>query len=51
MIILGDIRDWLLDLKYDARKVWFADYEDLMNNKGKAKFENMRGEFELSRLL
>ena len=51
MIILGDIRDWLLDLKYDARKVWFADYEELMNDKGKAKFENMRGEFELSRLL
>ncbi len=51
VIILGDIRDWLLDLKYDARKVWFADYEDLMNGKGKAHFENMRGEFELSRLL
>ena len=51
VIILGDIRDWLLDLKYDARKVWFADYEDLMNTKGKANFANKRGEFELSRLL
>ena len=51
VIILGDIRDWLLDLKYDARKVWFADYEELMNGKGKTLFENTRGEFELSRLL
>ncbi len=51
VIILGDIREWLLDLKYDARKLWFADYEDLMNEKGKTLFENKRGEFELSRLL
>ena len=51
VIIRKDIRDWLLDLKYDARKVWFANYEDLMAQKGKALFENMRATFELSRLL
>jgi hypothetical protein len=51
VIILKDIREWLLDLKYDARKVWFANYEDLMEQKGKAQFENMRASFELSRLL
>ena len=51
VIVRKDIREWLLDLKYDARKVWFANYEDLMEQKGKALFENMRATFELSRLL
>jgi hypothetical protein len=51
VIVLKDIREWLLDMKYDARKVWFADYDVLMEQKGKTLFDNMRGSFELSRLL
>ena len=51
VIVRKDIREWLLDLKYDARKVWFANYEELMEKKGKALFENVRATFELSRLL
>lgn len=51
VIVLKDIRDWLLDMKYDARKVWFADYEELMEKKGETVFENMRETFELRRLL
>ena len=51
VIIRKDIREWLLDLKYDARRVWFANYEDLMEQKEKTLFENMRATFELSRLL
>lgn len=51
MIVLGDIRDWLLDLDYDARKIWFVDYDALLREKGQVRFENKRGEFVLSRLL
>ena len=51
VIIRGDTRDWLMGLDYDARKTWFVTYQDLMNQKEKALFENKRGSFELSRLL
>ncbi len=51
MIIKGDTRDWLVDLKYDARKIWFAGFNELMNEKEKTLFENKRARFELSRLL
>jgi len=51
VIIKGDTRDWLIDLKYDARKIWFAGYKELMNEKEKTIFENKRARFELSRLL
>ena len=51
VIVLKDIRDWLLDLRYNVRKVWFVDYEELMELKEKTLLENMRGSFELGRLL
>ena len=51
VIIKGDTRDWLIDLKYDARKIWFAGYKELMNERENTLFENKRARFELSRLL
>lgn len=52
MIIDGrDAKDWLLEMPYDARRVWFASYKDLFKNKGEAVFRNLRGEFKLLRLL
>lgn len=51
VIILKDLKDWLFDLHYDARKIWFANFEDLIKEKEKTLFENARGSFELRRLL
>lgn len=51
VIIRGGMRDWLLNLDYDVRKVWFVTYGDLMRQKEKTHFENKGGAFELSRLL
>lgn len=51
LIIKGDTRDWLLELKYDARKIWMCGYKDLMAQRENTTFENKRSTFELSRLL
>ena len=51
LIIKGDTRDWLLELKYDARKIWMCGYKELMDQREKTLFENKRSTFELSRLL
>ncbi|MDA9101158.1 hypothetical protein N9K06_00630 [Omnitrophica bacterium] len=51
MVIKGDTRDWLVELEYDARKIWLAGYKELMDQREKTIFENKRGVFELSRLL
>lgn len=51
MIIDGDTKDWLVSgMKYNAKKIWMITYQDLMNDKGEALFENKRASFELSRL-
>ena len=51
MIIDGDTKDWLVGgMKYNAQKIWMITYQDLMNDKGEALFENKRASFKLSRL-
>ena len=51
VVIDGDMKDWLLKLNYDARRVWFVTYKDLFKNKEETVFENLREKFRLSRLL
>ena len=52
LIIYGPTRDWIVeDPNYDARQVWITNYNDLMNEREEALFENKRASFKLSRLL
>jgi len=51
MIIDGDTKDWLLNgMRYNAKKIWMITYQELMNDKGEALFENKRASFKLNRL-
>jgi len=51
LIIKGDTRDWLIELNYDARKIWICSFKELLDRREKTMFENKRSAFELSRLL
>ena len=51
VIIDGDTKDWLVHgMRYNAKKIWITTYQELMNDKEDALFENKRASFKLSRL-
>lgn len=52
MIIDGDTKDWLVrGLEYNAKRIWFTTYNELIDDKEEALFENKRASFKLARLL
>lgn len=51
LIIDADVKDWLLDMDYDMKRVWIANYGLLMKNKGDTVFENRIAQFNLNEIL
>lgn len=51
VILYGPLREWLLDLDYDAEQVFFANYKDLLWWRGRTRFENKGRTFVLEEIL
>lgn len=52
LVIDGDVKDWLIDvLKYNAKRIWMTTYQELINEREDALFENNRASFKLARLM
>jgi len=51
MVVGRDLREWLLDLDYNAEQVWFVDYQDLMQKREQVMLDNNGDTFQLARIL
>jgi DNA-binding PadR family transcriptional regulator len=51
MVMDTGLKDWLLKMNYDVKRVWFASYNDLIKLKGETLFENKSASFLLNRFL
>mgnify|MGYP000880819854 CR=1 FL=1 len=51
MIMDEGLKDWLLKMNYDTKRIWFAGYNDLFKHEGETLFENRNASFLLNRIL
>ncbi len=51
VVVNEHIREWLLDMNYNAEQVWFVEYNDLMEKKDQVILENKHDRFALARLI
>jgi hypothetical protein len=51
MIVNEELKDWLIGLEYDAKRVWFVNYKDLFRKREEAIVENRKRRFMLGRIL
>ena len=51
MVMNTDLKNWLLAMKYDVKRVWFTNYNHLFKIREQALFENKSGSFHLDRIL
>ncbi len=51
MVMDTGLKDWLLKMHYDVKRIWFTTYNDLLKMKGETLFENKSGSFLLNRFL
>ncbi len=51
MVMNTGLKNWLLGMNYDVKRVWFTTYNDLFKFKGQTLFENKSASFHLNRIL
>ena len=51
MVMNTDLKNWLLAMKYDVKRVWFTNYNHLFKFREQALFENKSASFYLNRIL
>lgn len=51
MVMAKGLKNWLLDMNYDAKRVWFTNYNDLFKFREQTLFENKTASFHLNRIL
>jgi len=51
MVMNTSLKNWLLAMHYDVKRVWFTNYKHLFKSREQALFENKSGSFHLNRIL
>jgi hypothetical protein len=51
MVMVQGLKNWMLDMNYDAERVWFTHYDDLFKFREQTLFENRDASFNLSRII
>ncbi len=51
MVMVKRLKNWMIDMNYDAKRVWFTHYDDLLKLREQTLFENRTASFHLSRII
>ena len=51
MVMVKGLKNWMLDMNYDAKRVWFTHYDDLFKLREQTLFENRAASFHLNRII
>lgn len=51
MVMVQGLKNWMLDMNYDAKRVWFTHYNDLFKLREQTLFENRTASFHLNRII
>jgi len=51
MVMVKRLKNWMIDMNYDAKRVWFTHYDDLLKLREQTLFENRTASFHLNRII